>query len=61
MQKGKKADLIAANNVVAHVPDMNDFLSGFSLILKDNGVATFEFPHLRHHLPTAHSHLVYRL
>ena len=42
----RQADLIAANNVLAHVPDINDFASGFSLLLKPHGVATFEFPHL---------------
>ena len=35
-----------ANNVLAHVPDINDFVKGFSILLKPNGVATFEFPHL---------------
>tara|TARA_R110002012_G_scaffold311108_1_gene520153 strand:- start:20540 stop:21595 length:1056 start_codon:yes stop_codon:yes gene_type:complete len=40
------ADLTAANNVLAHVPDINDFVSGFATVLKDDGVATFEFPHL---------------
>lgn len=43
---GKQADLIAANNVLAHVPDINDFVKGFSCLLKPQGVATFEFPHL---------------
>lgn len=43
---GKQADLIAANNVLAHVPDINDFVAGFALLLKPGGVATFEFPHL---------------
>lgn len=42
----KQADLIAANNVLAHVPNINDFVKGFSFLLKENGVATFEFPHL---------------
>jgi len=42
----KSADLVVANNVLAHVPDINDFLSGISLLLRDEGVATFEFPHL---------------
>ncbi|MEQ8392885.1 MAG: class I SAM-dependent methyltransferase [Thalassospira sp.] len=41
-----QADLTAANNVLAHVPDINDFVSGFAAVLKDDGVATFEFPHL---------------
>lgn len=44
--QGKQADLTAANNVLAHVPDINDFVSGFTLLLKPQGVATFEFPHL---------------
>lgn len=44
--EGKQADLTAANNVLAHVPDINDFVSGFAHLLKSNGVATFEFPHL---------------
>lgn len=44
--EGKCADLIVANNVLAHVPDINDFVSGFSMLLKSEGVATFEFPHL---------------
>ena len=43
---GKRADLMAANNVLAHVPDINGFVAGFSILLKDEGVATFEFPHL---------------
>ncbi len=43
---GKHADLTAANNVLAHVPDINDFVSGFAEVLKPRGVATFEFPHL---------------
>lgn len=44
--QGKQADLTAANNVLAHVPDINDFVSGFAVLLKSAGVATFEFPHL---------------
>ncbi|MDH5480373.1 MAG: class I SAM-dependent methyltransferase [Nitrosomonas sp.] len=46
--QGKKADLITANNVLAHVPDINDFVAGITLLLKPTGVATFEFPHLLH-------------
>jgi len=45
-KQGRQADLIAANNVLAHVPDINDFISGFTILLKPSGVATFEFPHL---------------
>ena len=44
--QGKSADLTAANNVLAHVPDINDFVKGFSVLLNPQGVATFEFPHL---------------
>lgn len=44
--QGKKSDLTAANNVLAHVPDINDFVAGFAILLKPQGVATFEFPHL---------------
>ncbi|MGL4316901.1 MAG: methyltransferase domain-containing protein [Pseudomonas sp.] len=44
--EGWSADLMAANNVLAHVPDINDFLKGFAALLKPAGVATFEFPHL---------------
>jgi SAM-dependent methyltransferase len=44
--QGRQADLTAANNVLAHVPDINDFVRGFARLLKPQGVATFEFPHL---------------
>lgn len=40
------ADLMIANNVLAHVPDINNFVAGFVILLKETGVATFEFPHL---------------
>ena len=46
VRAGRRADLIAANNVLAHVPDINDFVAGFTRLLKPHGVATFEFPHL---------------
>jgi SAM-dependent methyltransferase len=46
VEQNLQADLIAANNVLAHVPDINDFVSGFSRLLKPTGIATFEFPHL---------------
>lgn len=45
-QAGKSADLMTANNVLAHVPDLNDFVAGFKILLKPSGTATFEFPHL---------------
>lgn len=44
--EGRQADLMVANNVLAHVPDINDFVAGFTILLKSHGVATFEFPHL---------------
>lgn len=40
------ANLTAANNVLAHVPDINDFVGGFAALLAPDGVSTFEFPHL---------------
>ncbi|WP_420100950.1 methyltransferase domain-containing protein [Bosea sp. (in: a-proteobacteria)] len=44
--EGFGADLVAANNVMAHVPDLNDFVRGFKNLLKPTGVVTVEFPHL---------------
>ena len=44
--EGLRADLIAAKNVMAHVPDINDFVAGIPLLLNDKGVFTVEFPHL---------------
>ncbi|MHA8072222.1 methyltransferase domain-containing protein [Aquirufa ecclesiirivi] len=44
--EGKMADLLLGNNVLAHVPDINDFVGGLKILLKLNGVITFEFPHL---------------
>jgi SAM-dependent methyltransferase len=43
---GSRANLMVANNVLAHVPDINDFVAGFAELLANDGVATFEFPHL---------------
>lgn len=43
---GGTADLVVANNVLAHVADVNDFVVGLTAILKPEGIATFEFPHL---------------
>ncbi len=42
----KQADLIIGNNVLAHVPDLNDFVSGLQVLLKKEGRITLEFPHL---------------
>lgn len=44
--QGRRADLIAGNNVLAHVPNLNDFVEGMKIILKPQGVITMEFPHL---------------
>lgn len=46
VKNGKNADLIAGNNVYAHVPDINDFTRGLKIILKPGGTITLEFPHL---------------
>ena len=40
------ADLILGNNVLAHVPDINDFVGGMKILLKPGGIITMEFPHL---------------
>jgi hypothetical protein len=44
---GKSADLLIANNVVAHVTDTNDFVAGIRAVLKDDGLAVVEFPYVR--------------
>jgi SAM-dependent methyltransferase len=46
VSKGTKADLLLGNNVLAHVPDILDFVTGMKTLLKDKGVITMEFPHL---------------
>lgn len=43
---GQQADLLVGNNVLAHVPDVNDFVAGMKILLKPNGIFTMEFPHL---------------
>jgi SAM-dependent methyltransferase len=43
---GRTADLVAGNNVLAQVPDLNDFVAGLRVILKPEGILTLEFPHL---------------
>ncbi|QHT70205.1 class I SAM-dependent methyltransferase [Rhodocytophaga rosea] len=40
------ADLLIGNNVLAHVPDINDFVAGLKIVLKEQGIITMEFPHL---------------
>jgi hypothetical protein len=44
--EGKRAALVLGNNVLAQVPDLNDFVAGVKILLRDDGTATFEFPHL---------------
>lgn len=44
--EGIRADLLIGNNVLAHVPDLNDFVEGMKILLKPQGVITMEFPHL---------------
>jgi len=44
--EGRAADLVIGNNVLAQVPDLNDFVEGLQILLKPNGVLTLEFPHL---------------
>jgi C-methyltransferase C-terminal domain/Putative zinc binding domain/Methyltransferase domain len=46
VRQGQRADLIAGNNVLAQVPDLNDFVAGMAILLKPEGVITLEFPHL---------------
>jgi len=46
IKREQSADLIVANNVLAHVPDINDFVAGLKLLLKPQGIITIEFPHL---------------
>src|SRR5277367_1773499 len=45
-QHGRQADLIIGNNVLAHVPQLNDFVAGIALLVKPSGSVTIEFPHL---------------
>jgi C-methyltransferase C-terminal domain/Putative zinc binding domain/Methyltransferase domain len=44
--QGRRASLVVGNNVLAQVPDLNDFVAGVRVVLRDEGTATFEFPHL---------------
>jgi SAM-dependent methyltransferase len=63
--EGKRADVIHANNVLAHVPDLNGFVQGMSLLLKPDGVALIEAPYLKEFLDNVefdtiyHEHLSY--
>ena len=46
LKNNKQADVLIGNNVLAHVPDINDFVKGMKILLKPNGVITMEFPHI---------------
>ncbi len=56
---GKQADLIVANNVLAHVPDINDFVAGFKVLLKPQGAITVEFPHFLNLIEQAQFDTIY--
>jgi len=58
-EQGLRADLVVANNVLAHVPDINDFVAGVATLLTDSGVATFEFPHLLNLVTNIQVHTIY--
>lgn len=57
--QGHSADLMAANNVLAHVPDINDFVAGFTILLKPEGLWTIEFPHLMNLVQQAQFDTIY--
>jgi len=46
LAEGRTADLLLGNNVLAHVPDLNDFIAGMKIVLEPGGIITMEFPHL---------------
>lgn len=46
--EGRRASLVVGNNVLAQVPELNDFMAGVKTLLREDGTATFEFPHLLH-------------
>lgn len=46
VKEGRQANLLLGNNVLAHVPDLNDFVEGLRIVLKPGGIITMEFPHL---------------
>ncbi|MDP2847061.1 MAG: class I SAM-dependent methyltransferase [Humidesulfovibrio sp.] len=57
--EGRQADLIIGNNVLAHVPDLNDFVGGLALALKPGGLINMEFPHLYRLVESAQFDTVY--
>ena len=58
--EGIRADLMCANNVIAHVPDLNDFVGGFQHVLKPDGTLTVEFPHLVNIVEGNHFDTIYQ-
>jgi len=57
--EGKKADLLIGNNVLAHVPELNDFVAGLKVVLKPTGIVSMEFPHLLEMLENRFFDLIY--
>jgi SAM-dependent methyltransferase len=59
VEDGHRADLLVGNNVLAHVPDLNDFVAALRMTLKPDGVLTMEFPHLLHLMEKAQFDTIY--
>ena len=57
--EGRRADLLVANNVLAQVPDLHDFIAGMDRLLAPDGIATVEFPHLRRLLESTEFDTIY--
>ncbi len=58
--EGRQADLLIGNNVLAHVPKLNDFVAGMQIVLKKNGVLTLEFSHLLRLMEEGQFDAIYR-
>ncbi len=56
---GQRADLLVGNNVLAHVPDLNDFVMGLRTVLQPSGILTLEFPHLQRMLAQTQFDTIY--
>jgi SAM-dependent methyltransferase len=59
VEAGEAADLVVGNNVLAHAPDLNDFVAGLKLVLKPGGAITLEFPHLLRLIASAQFDTIY--
>jgi SAM-dependent methyltransferase len=59
VEDGNRADLLIGNNVLAHVPDLNDFVKGLKVLLSPQGVITIEFPHLKKLIECNHFDTIY--